>query len=137
MDLQAIVRDWFDATVRFVPNLLLIADILVVTIVAARRSQGVVTHLTGRTEAPREIADLLGRMVRIAVLLIGVILVLGQLGFGQAVLSFVAGLGIAGIVIGFALQDIVKHFAAGVLLLMLRPFRIGDEVRIGAFEGYV
>jgi small-conductance mechanosensitive channel len=76
-------------------------------------------------------------MVRIGVLLIGLVLALGQLGFGQAVLSFVAGLGIAGIVIGFALQDIVKHFAAGVLLLMLRPFRIGDEVRIGAFEGHV
>src|SRR5262249_23866915 len=41
------------------------------------------------------------------------------------------------LVIGFALQDIVKHFAAGVLLLMLRPFRIGDEVRIGAFVGHV
>jgi len=38
-------------------------------------------------------------------------------------------------VIGFALQDIVKQFAAGVLLLMLRPFRVGDEVRIGDFAG--
>jgi small-conductance mechanosensitive channel len=97
----------------------------------------VVRRLSARTQAPREIGDLLGRMVRIGVLLIGVLLVLTQLGFGQAVISFVAGLGIAGIVVGFALQDIVKHFAAGVLLLMLRPFRIGDEVRIGQFTGRV
>jgi small-conductance mechanosensitive channel len=137
MKLETILRDWYEAVVRFLPNLLLIALILVVTIVVSRRSQGLVARLAGNTQAPREIADLLGRMVRIGVLLLGAVLALGQLGFGQAVLSFVAGLGIAGIVIGFALQDIVKHFAAGVLLLMLRPFRIGDEVRIGAFEGQV
>jgi small-conductance mechanosensitive channel len=137
MDLEMIMRDWSEAVVRFLPNLLLIALILVVTIVVSRRSQGLVARLAGSTQAPREIADLLGRIARIGVLLLGAVLALGQLGFGQAVLSFVAGLGIAGIVIGFALQDIVKHFAAGVLLLMLRPFRIGDQVRIGAFEGQV
>jgi small conductance mechanosensitive channel len=137
MDLQLIMRDWFEAVVRSLPNLLLIALILVATIVVSRRSHGLVAGLAGRTQAPREIADLLGRMARIGVLLIGAVLAVGQLGFGQAALSFVAGLGIIGIVIGFALQDIVKHFAAGVLLLMLRPFRIGDKVRIGEFEGHV
>jgi small-conductance mechanosensitive channel len=64
-------------------------------------------------------------------------LVLDRLGWSQAALSFLAGLGIIGIAIGFALQDIVKQFAAGVLLLMLRPFNIGDNVQIGAFEGNV
>jgi small conductance mechanosensitive channel len=137
MEIETILRDWSEAVVRFLPNLLLIALILVATIIVSRRSQGLVARLAGDTQAPREIADLLGRMTRISILLLGAVLALGQLGFGQAVLSFVAGLGIAGIVIGFALQDIVKHFAAGVLLLMLRPFRIGDEVRIGAFEGQV
>jgi small conductance mechanosensitive channel len=137
VDLRAIVFDWYRDAVRFLPNLLLIAIILLLTIVISRRSQGVMRRFSERTQAPREIGDLLGRMVRIGILLIGVVLVLGQLGFGQAVLSFVAGLGIAGIVIGFALQDIVKHFAAGVLLLMLRPFRLGDQVKIGAFEGRV
>src|SRR5690606_29964521 len=77
------------------------------------------------------------RSANLAVLLIGALLVLGQLGLTSAVMSFVAGLGIAGFIIGFALQDIVKHFAAGILLLMLRPFRIGDQVRIGEFEGHI
>ena len=137
MDLQTIMRDWSEAVVGFLPNLLLIILILIVTIVVSRRSQRLIARLAGTTQAPREIVDLLGRAVRIGVLMLGVMLVLGQLGFDKAVYSFVAGLGIAGLVIGFALQDIVKHFAAGVLLLILRPFRIGDEVRIGAFVGHV
>ncbi|HEX5691191.1 MAG TPA: mechanosensitive ion channel domain-containing protein, partial [Roseiflexaceae bacterium] len=137
MDIRRIVVEWYEDAVRFLPNLLLIAVILVVTIGFSRRSQGWIRQIAERSQAPREIGDLLARIARIAILLIGALIVLGQLGLGSAVVSFVAGLGIAGIVIGFALQDIVKHFAAGVLLLMLRPFRIGDEIQVGGFEGRV
>jgi small-conductance mechanosensitive channel len=137
MDPQVVVLEWYKNTVRFLPNLVLIMIMLLLTIVVSRRSQRLVYQLSARTQAPREISELLGRMARIGVLLIGMLVVLGRLGLGSAVLSFVAGLGVAGIVIGFALQDIVKHFAAGVLLLMLRPFRIGDEVRIGDYVGLI
>jgi small conductance mechanosensitive channel len=136
-ELQQKFDQWMADVIEFVPELLLIALILLITIVMSRRIQGIVRHVTGRTKAPPEIGDLLGRMARISVLLVGTLLVFGRLGLNDAVISFVAGLGIAGIVIGFALQDIVKQFAAGVLLLMLRPFRIGDEVKISGFEGRV
>jgi small conductance mechanosensitive channel len=137
IDLHALLLRWFTALVDFLPNLFLIALILLLTRVIARRVEGFIGRLTSRTFAPREVSNILGRSAHIAVLLIGALLVLGQLGLTSAVMSFVAGLGIAGIIIGFALQDIVKHFAAGILLLMLRPFRIGDQVRIGSFVGHV
>jgi len=73
----------------------------------------------------------------LGIVALGILLALDRLGWSQAALSFLAGLGIVGIAIGFALQDIVKQFAAGVLLLMLRPFNIGDHVKIGVFEGQV
>jgi small-conductance mechanosensitive channel len=135
--MRAVLEGWFDNTVGFLPTLALIAVILLITLVVSRRSQNWVRRLSERTQAPSEIIDLLARAVRLVVLAVGTILVLGQLGLDQAVFSFVASLGIAGIIIGFALQDIVKQFAAGVLLLMLRPFRVGDHVKIGAFEGRV
>lgn len=135
--LQQQIDEWMNDVVEFVPELALIALILVITIIVSRRIQGVVRNLSGRTSAPREIGDLLSRFARIGVLLVGMLLVLGRLGLNDAVISFVAGLGIVGIVIGFALQDIVKQFAAGVLLLMLRPFRIGDQIKISGFEGQV
>ena len=128
---------WYSRAIEFLPNLIAIAIILVLTIVLSRRSQSFVRNFTERTQAPPEIIDLLGRTVRFIVLAVGLLLVLDRLNLSGAVLSFIAGLGIVGIIIGFALQDIVKQFAAGVLLLMLRPFRVGDNVRIGAFEGRV
>src|SRR5439155_18115701 len=137
MDLTQLVARWRVDLANFLPQLILVALILILTIVLSRRAQAWTHQFFTRTTAPREIGVLLGRIVRIAILFVGLLVVLQRLGLGDAVLSFVAGLGIAGLVIGFALQDIVKQFAAGVLLLMLRPFRVGDDVRIAGFEGTV
>src|SRR5689334_11350529 len=131
----ATLKDWSQTTFDFLPNLLLIALILVVTRIISRRTQGLVQRLTARTQAPPGVIDLLGRLARFGIVALGTLLVLDRLGWSQAALSFLAGLGIVGIAIGFALQDIVKQFAAGILLLMLRPFQIGDQVKIGVFEG--
>jgi small conductance mechanosensitive channel len=132
-----LLNQWYDRAIASLPNLILIAIILVVTMILSRRTQGFVRNFSERTQAPPEVIDLAGRAARFAVVALGTLLVLDRLNLSGAVLSFIAGLGIFGIIIGFALQDIVKQFAAGVLLLMLRPFRIGDEVKIGAFEGRV
>lgn len=131
------ISAWIGAVIDFLPDLLLIALILGLTLIISHRMQSLARQFARRTQAPPEIGDLLARIVRPGIMAIGGLLVLGRLGLSDAVLSFIAGLGIAGIVIGFALQDIVKQFAAGVLLLMLRPFHIGDEVQIGAYNGQV
>jgi len=51
--------------------------------------------------------------------------------------DLVAGLGISSVAVGFALKDILQNFVAGVLLLWRRPFRIGDQIRTGDYEGTV
>jgi small-conductance mechanosensitive channel len=133
----ATLDNWTNNVLNFLPTLLIILLILVATRIISRRTQGLVNRLAGRTQAPPGVVDLLGRLARFGIVALGLLLVLDRLGWSQAALSFLAGLGIVGIAIGFALQDIVKQFAAGVLLLMLRPFRIGDQVKIGEFEGQV
>jgi len=133
----ATLKDWSQTTFDFLPSLLLIGLILLVTRIISQRTQGLVQKLAGRTQAPPGVVDLLGRLARFGIVALGLLLVLDRLGWSQAALSFLAGLGIVGIAIGFALQDIVKQLAAGVLLLMLRPFSIGDKVKIGTFEGQV
>lgn len=64
-----------------------------------------------------------------------VIAALGQLGLQTA--SFVAILGAAGLAVGFALQGSLANFAAGVLLIIFRPFKAGDFVEAGGAAGVV
>lgn len=67
--------------------------------------------------------------------LVVLIAALGQLGIETA--SFIAVLGAAGLAVGLALQGSLSNFAAGVLIIMLRPFRVGEVVDIAGEIGTV
>jgi small conductance mechanosensitive channel len=79
---------------------------------------------------------LIASLARYAILLITMILVVGQ--FGVQTTSLIAVLGAAGLAIGLALQGTLSNVASGVMLLVLRPFRVGQYVEIaGGRQGTV
>ena len=57
--------------------------------------------------------------------------------FGIQTTSLIAVLGAAGIAVGLALQGTISNFAAGVMMLLFRPFKVGDWVEIGGIAGSV
>ena len=85
------------------------------------------------------LSHLLRRMiissVRNLVFIFGVLIALSQLGISLGPL--LAGLGIAGFIIGFAMQDSLSNFASGMLILVYRPFDVGDVVDAGGVHGKV
>ena len=85
------------------------------------------------------LSHLLRRMivstVRNLVIIFGVLIAISQLGISLGPL--LAGLGIAGFIIGFALQDTLSNFASGIMILLYRPFDVGDVVTAGGVSGKV
>lgn len=85
------------------------------------------------------LSHLLRRMiistVRNLVVIFGVLIAISQLGISLGPL--LAGLGIAGFIIGFALQDTLSNFASGIMILLYRPFDVGDVVEAGGVKGKV
>lgn len=77
----------------------------------------------------------LGGFLKYGVFIIAFITVLGQ--FGVQTASLLAVLGAAGLAIGLALQGTLSNVAAGVMLLILRPFNVGDYIEIGTIKGTV
>jgi small conductance mechanosensitive channel len=73
--------------------------------------------------------------VRSLVIILGILIALAQIGVSLGPL--LAGLGIAGFIIGFALQDSLANFASGMLILLYRPFDVGDFVDAGGVRGKV
>ncbi|AFZ68442.1 small-conductance mechanosensitive channel [Deinococcus peraridilitoris DSM 19664] len=66
---------------------------------------------------------------------VGLYLVFQQ--FGINLLPILGGLGIAGVALGFAAQDLLSNLISGITLLLDRPFTIGDWIRVGSWEGQV
>jgi small conductance mechanosensitive channel len=79
--------------------------------------------------------DFFIKMTGRLILLLGFIIAIAQLGIEVAPL--LAGLGIAGFVIGFALQDTLSNFASGMMILIYRPFDVGDVIEAGGVMGTV
>ena len=86
-----------------------------------------------------ELSRLLKRMVvsiaRNTVIVVGVLIALAQVGISLGPL--LAGLGVVGFVVGFALQDTLSNFAAGLLILIYRPFDVEDIIDAGGVTGTV
>ncbi len=73
--------------------------------------------------------------VKNLVIILGALIALSQLGISLGPL--LAGLGIAGFIIGFALQDSLSNFASGMMILIYRPFDVGDFVDVEGVQGTV
>ncbi len=69
------------------------------------------------------------------IMLLGILVALAQLGISLA--PILAGLGVVGFIVGFALQDTLGNFAAGVMILFYRPYDVGDAVEVGGVAGKV
>ena len=88
-----------------------------------------------KTEGDRGTEILISRLSYGAVWFVGVIIALGVLGLNFTAL--LGTLGLTSVAIGFGLKDILSNYLSGLILLAARPFRIGDEVVIGQYEGRV
>ncbi len=112
------------------------AAIFVGGIVVAILIKAFVTRVLRRgNRVDPALAALIARLIGYVVMIVGFVYALDSLGIpiGLAV----GGLGIAGIALAFALQDILENFIAGVLLQIQRPFTYGDQILVNDHEGTV
>ena len=139
--LMGIEEQWNDAaaimvTVLTTYGLRVVGAIVILCIgwMASRLLYRAVVRLCQRTpRIDRTVALFLGNGARYTVLVFTFVAVLTT--FGIATTSFVAVLGALGIAIGLALQGTLSNLAAGIMLVVFRPFQIGDRVETGGASG--
>ncbi|MFA4893807.1 mechanosensitive ion channel family protein [Brevundimonas sp.] len=134
----AMIAKLTDMAGDFAINLVIAAIILVVTIFASRWASGVTRRALSRVRGFRHDPTVLSfavQVVRVLVFIIGFIAVLQRLGVQTT--SIIAVLGAASLAVGLALQGTLSNVAAGVMLLILRPYRVGDLIDVGGQVGRV
>lgn len=101
----------------------------------AKFLKGVTERLMLKAKVDETLTSFVGHLVHIALLAFVIIAALGQLGIQTT--SFIAVLGAAGLAVGLALQGSLSNFAAGVLMLIFRPFKVGDFIEAAGTAGTV
>lgn len=103
-----------------------------VTALAVRR---LIRAAISRLSTQGHVDHILAQLGYAAILTVGLVAALGVWGFNIAAVA--TSFGLAGVAIGFAVKDILGNFISGILVLVQRPFTIGDEITLAGVDGRV
>jgi len=117
------------------PALLVAVLIVLVFVGIARLAQRAIFDVGRVSRADPMLQELTERLVTVAIVTFGLAAALGVMGLNAGTIA--ASFGVIGLVVGFALKDLLENFIAGIMILWRRPFKVLDQIRVGTNEGIV
>ena len=134
-----IIKDGLSAltklTVEFVPKLLIAILILWIGMKLAKWLKKLIIRALDKRGAEGSLKSFLGSLVD--VLLKAMIVIMAMDVIGIKATSFIALLGAMGLAVGMALQGTLQNFAGGVIILLMKPFKVDDYIECGSYKGYI
>ncbi len=134
-----VIAGWLKSTeggLRWLKNIILfvgtIVAFMIFSSVLGKATQGAVLKIKG---ASALLKDFLVNVVRKATFFLGLVVALSMLEVNIG--PFLAAIGAAGFILGFALQGTLSNFAAGIMILLYRPYDIGNDVNVAGISGTV
>jgi len=128
---------WVDSVVDYLPRVLFALLAIIIAYFIGRMMRKWLNRLTQQRIQNRTIAQLVASTVAIIIVVIGIVVALQILQLDDAVTSVLAGAGIIGLAIGFALQDVASNFISGIIIATQKPFSIGDLIETQGVFGIV
>lgn len=127
---------WLDGMVRLLPNIAVAIILMVIVYFVARLVKRIIVKRT-TTSGRENLGTVAGGFVKSVILVAGFLMaatiVIPTLKPGD----LIAGLGVSSVAIGFAFQDILQNWLAGLLILLRQPFEVDDQIVVNGFEGTV
>ena len=130
------IDSWLDGFIKILPNIVIGILAFVIMLYVARWLGNVVKRLL-RNKGRQNFGDLLGSFTRYLIILLGLALSLTIIAPNLSAADLIASLGVSSVAIGFAFQDILQNWLAGILILLRQPFEIGDQIVVNNYEGTV
>jgi len=135
MDLQKYIDLGLQLTMTYVPKLLLALLVLFVGFKLIKILNNVLEKAFKHQHVDRTVGSFLESLIGIVLKIVLLVAVAGMLGVQTS--SFIALIGAAGLAVGLALQGSLSNFAGGVLILIFKPFKVGQIIRAQGFTGKV
>jgi len=124
-----------ERVVLLVPRVAIAVVLALAFWLAARFLENIIIRIGKRTAWAIDVIDLFGQACKVTLIVFGIITALGTIGVNVSAL--VAGLGLTGFALGFALKDALSNLLAGALILSYRPFHRGERIEVAGFQGTV
>ena len=122
-------------TVQFIPKLIVAILILWIGLKLTKMLKKVIVRALDKRGAEPSLKSFLGSLSD--VLLKAMIIIMAMDVIGIKATSFIALLGAMGLAVGMALQGTLQNFAGGVIILLMKPFKVDDYIECGQYKGYI
>lgn len=126
-----------DMVVSLLPNAILATVIFIVFLIIASAAKSVVRRISQRRQRSQSLGLLLGQLAQVAVVILGFLIALSIVAPSFQAGDLIKVLGVGSVAIGFAFQNILQNFLAGILILIHEPYSLGDFITINGIEGVV
>jgi len=123
--------------VSLLPNIILGFLIFVVFLFVGSVAKSLTRRYVRMRQSHQAMAILLGRLVHTVIVAVGFLIAFSVIAPSFHAADLIKLLGIGTVAIGFAFQNILQNFLAGILLLLQEPFRLGDFISVTGIEGNV
>jgi small conductance mechanosensitive channel len=134
-DISVTLQEIAQRFLLFIPDLVAALVIFLAGIYLANLAAKLARRALDRRGVNAEAAQVITEVTRWTLVVLVSVTALEQVRFDLR--AFIAGLGIIGFTVGFALKDISENFVAGLLLLLQRPFELGDVIEVDNYRGRV
>lgn len=124
-----------DLTVSFIPKLIACILVLWIGFKLIKLVKKGLSKMLDKRSAEGSLKGFLTSLVDVLLKVMLVIMAMDIIGIKAT--SFIAVLGAAGLAVGMALQGTLQNFAGGVIILLMRPFKVGDYIEANGYKGYV
>ncbi len=131
------LEEWLNALIEMLPNMAVAILIMIGFVLLGKFVKRIVHKALLKTDSNKAIRDLLCSISYYIVLGLGLFFILDILNLKQAVLSLLAGVGVVGLALGFAFQDIAANLISGIILAVRNPFHVGDIIEVKDVMGTV
>ncbi len=128
---------WLDSFISLIPNMVVTLLLLIIFLVLATLGSKLFKKIFSKASNNNALENLFATVIYVTILGIGLFIMLGVLGLSKAVTSLLAGIGVLGLALGFAFQDIAANFLSGIILAFRRPFKLGDIIETKGIMGKV
>ncbi|MDY0343898.1 MAG: mechanosensitive ion channel family protein [Lentimicrobium sp.] len=129
------IDSWWETFISMIPNMGVAILLLIVFVVLAKLAAKTFKKIFTKTSENKALTSLFTTIIKYTIIGIGLFIILSVLKLDKAVTSILAGVGILGLALGFAFQDIAANFVSGIILAFRTPFSIGDIIKVNDIMG--
>ncbi len=135
IDINKVMQDWITSLNAYTPKIIGTIVIVVIGYIVVKILVKLIEKFFDKVDFERSVETFIENALKVILWFILLIIILSNLGINVS--GLIAGLGIMGFIVGFALKDTLGNLASGVFILFHRPFRVHDWIKVGGVVGGV